>query len=192
MLNKGTSKRKWKKCSGHNGRKRSRMEGCKFLMERDSWVPSTSDEDRHTPGHISKVRKTWAKKIPPKILYLGGEGGSLFKCFCLFHQFEKRVLKFPTMFEELPVSLILSNWTSSHRGSVTRCIHVYTCHVLLVNDLLYHYELSLFISGNAFFLKSVFFPALLIYKLHTIKFQPLELHSPVDSSIFRAVRPWPA
>ena len=77
------------------------------------------------------------------------------------------------MFEELPVSLILSNWTSSHRGSVTRCIHVYTCHVLLVNDLLYHYELSLFISGNAFFLKSVFFPALLIYKLHTIKFSIL-------------------
>lgn len=100
MLNKGTSKRKWKKCSGNNGRNRSRMEGCKFLMERDSWVPSTSDE--HTRAHQQSPENLGQENTSQGPLS-GRGGGSLLKCFCLFHQFEKRVLKFPTVFEELPV-----------------------------------------------------------------------------------------
>jgi len=43
----------------------------------------------NTPGHISKVRKTWAKKIPPKVLYLGGEGAVFLNVFVYFINLRK-------------------------------------------------------------------------------------------------------
>lgn len=77
-------------------------------------------------------------------------------CVVVLFLIESRVSKSPTIIFGLSISpSTLTVFTPIFWGSIVRCLYVCNCHIFLMDLSFYHCEMSFFVSGNNFVLKSI-------------------------------------